>query len=137
MVKAVEVSKPNLDPEHITLLVDKWRERLGIGLQWTIGVKVIDERKDGTKGYRDCFAFTEVEEAYFTADITFNGWRFPGKDDAYVDLVACHEVLHILLHKLEHLTDQALGDEHIGNILTENVVELISRALVALQDGKR
>ncbi len=140
MVKAIEPEalKPNLDAEHVTQLVDKWRERLGLGLQWSIAVKVNEQKADCKKGYRDCFAFTEVEEAYFTADITFNAWRFEtkGKDDAFVDLVACHEVLHVVLHKLEHLTDEAIGSDHIGTILTENAVELISRALLKLQDGR-
>lgn len=127
-------ARPNLDPEHLIGLIDKWRDRLGLGTEWSIGLKVIEDRKDGKKGFRDAFAYTEVDEAYFQADVTFHAWRFDGKDDAFVDLVACHEVLHVRLHKLEHLASRALEDEHLVTILTENVVEYISRALVRLQN---
>ncbi len=124
----------NLDPEHLTNLVDKWRDRLGVGPHWTIVIKLAVEKGEVKRRQRGNFAFTGVDEAYFQADITFCAWNFEDKDDDYVDLVACHEVLHIVLHKLEHLAELGLGDDdYLHTILTENVVETISRALCALQ----
>ncbi len=132
-----------IDPERVTALVDKWRELLGLGREWSLGVKVAetpeDLEPDDREEHRDSFAFTRVEEAYFIADITFCAWRLreKDKDNSYLDLVACHEVTHVVLHKLEALAAVALGARNSGlcTILTENAVEHVSRALVRLQDA--
>jgi hypothetical protein len=121
-----------LTEEKVIELVDKWRLRLNISPQWSIGIHLIDEKKKSKKSLRDAYASTTVSEEYFQADITFNGWMFEEKDDEFLDLVACHEVLHIIFNKQEVLVTKALGEgnEELADILNENIAEIISRALV-------
>lgn len=123
-----------MDKRKLCGLIEKWRGVLGLSEHWSIGVKVNTKPSDAPEEFRDAFAYTEVEEAYFQADISFNEWRFASKDDEYLDLVACHEVLHIVMHKVEGLVEQALGDnEELATILNENTVEILSRALLKIQ----
>lgn len=118
--------------EHLTELVDKWRNKLGLGLEWSIGVHLIEEKKKSKKSLRGAYASTVTDEAYFQADITFNGWMFEKKDEDFLNLVTCHEILHIVFNKQDILVKKALGEdnEEIAEILTENLAETISRALV-------
>ncbi len=125
----------DLGEEHVARLVEKWRARL-LASEWSLGVRVLPDC-DTDEDNKDAFAYTMVDAPYFVAKITFNAKRFSGKDEAFLDLVACHEVLHVVLHESEHLVARALKDQHMADVVCENAVERLSRALVRLQRGGR
>jgi hypothetical protein len=128
----------DLTDVRVARLVEKWRARL-LTSEWVIGVRVLDDLKavaheDGDDELVDAYAYTQVEEAYFSARMTFNASRLRGRGEAFLDLVACHEVLHCVLATQEGLVRRALrGDERTANTVCENAVERLSRALVRLQ----
>ncbi len=127
-----------LNAEKVVALVDKWVCALGLGPEWAVGVKINETKKFCNKKDRDAMAFTVVREAYFEADIAFNAWHYINKDSAFLDLVCCHEVLHILMNKMGLLIDEALGDNtELSDIIQENVIEHVSRALIKLQDAPK
>ncbi len=131
------MSALNLDEERVALLVHKWRLLL-LPAEWSLGVRVLDECPESDReSYADAFAYTEVEGAYFSAKITFLRRRFADKDGDFLDLVACHEVLHVVLHMSEHLVGRACKkDKHTAEVVTENAVEILSRAFLKLQNRK-
>jgi hypothetical protein len=96
----------DLTDVRVARLVEKWRARL-LTSEWVIGVRVLDDLKavaheDGDDELVDAYAYTQVEEAYFSARMTFNASRLRGRGEAFLDLVACHEVLHCVLATQEH-----------------------------------
>lgn len=110
--------------------VKKWRRVLGLGSEWKIRVRVLEE-PDEDDGASDAVAYIHVEPGYFFAHMTVNAWHVvDGTTD--LDLVIAHELTHVILQPVCTIVQAALGKK-MSEVATQNMealCERVSRALV-------
>lgn len=111
--------------------VKKWRRILGLGRDWSITVRVLEEPERADDDRNEAVAYIHVEPGYFFASMTINAWRMDGAD---LDRVVVHELTHILLQPVCTIVESALGD-NMSEVASQNMealCERVSRALVRL-----
>lgn len=114
--------------EAVTL----WQARLGLD-RWRIEIKVSEEPIDS-------FATVEPSAQYENATITFS----PSVDDAILETVVVHELLHLFTRDIDALVDDAKAQLHpqasfqvekrYEHVL-ESFVDRLSRSIVDLRNN--
>jgi hypothetical protein len=114
-------------------LVKKWRRVLGIGTDWNIGVRVLEEPEgDGDKNGAQ--AYITTEPGYFFANMTINAWRIG--DSAELEHAVVHELTHVLVEPVRTIARGAMGEALVA-VADENIEALCERVARALLRAER
>lgn len=126
---------PAVSQRELTRLITKWRRILGIAPQWRIGVRIHEKPQPGGEP-EDAHARIEVQPQYYSAELDIYAWNCVGTD---MDLVICHEMLHIVMKPTETLVRAAYGKrlEETAEQHTESVVDFLTDAFVRLSRKRR
>lgn len=120
----------------VARLVRKWRPVLGIGPEWRIDVRVLEE-PDGDDDKNKAQAYMMTEPGYFFANMTVNAWRIG--DAADLEHAVVHELAHVIIEPVRTIARGAMG-ENLAAVADENIealCERVARALLRLERRPR
>jgi len=123
-----------IDTKKAKRLITYWRRILGIDANWEIALRVNDSWQEDDS-HRDAAGHISVEEGYFRAYLTINGFNFPPDK---LEEVIVHELCHIVLSPIATLAQSALGEaqEVVAVNIVEATTERFSRALRRLKSKR-
>ena len=112
----------NLQTRQVKAIVDRWRKILQLESNWHIKFQIRNSSNEMSEGNQDAMACIVVDLRYFIADIEFNASEI---DEADLEAVVLHELLHILIEPLSCSSGCGLGKkfEEMNSILTESTIE--------------
>lgn len=111
-----------LEPRDVKPKIDSWRKILDIEPKWTINFQVRKSTLDMSEGNEDALACISVDLRYFSACIEFNS---PEIDEAELDAIILHELLHIIIEPISCSSSCGLGEkyEEMASVLCESTIE--------------
>jgi hypothetical protein len=112
----------NLTQRQVKAIIDRWRKILHLESNWHITFQIRNSSNEMSEGNQDAMACIVVDLRYFIADIEFNA---PEINEADLEAVVLHELLHIIIEPLSTSSGCGLGKkfEEMNSIFTESTIE--------------